>query len=156
MLPVSITFNWKSKFLRLVCPLQKARPLGTLLFEMSKLRLQNFCPRAENQTLQAMFSLLAGQLCKMNFIAGHLSGLWNSGNFRLNLTKTAFNLEWAPNIIVRRRFELRPEKPTKAAKPLSQSGGGFCIYRRCQKLAFVCLKEIQKDRMSLANTVLLL
>jgi hypothetical protein len=57
-----------------------------------------------------MFSLLAGQLCKMNFIAGHLSGLWNSENFRLNLTKTAFNLKWAPIIIVR-TFCLQVEKP---------------------------------------------
>ena len=94
------------------CTFQKARPSGILLFEKSKSGSSRFSQRARNQALQAMFSLLAGQLCKMNFIAGHLSGLWNSGNFRLNLTKTAFNLEWVPNIIVRSRFELRSEIPT--------------------------------------------
>ncbi len=37
--------------------LKRATPKGST---EAKLRLRNFCPRAENQTLQAMFSLLAG------------------------------------------------------------------------------------------------
>jgi len=95
-----------------VCTFQKARPSGILLFKKSKSGSSRFGPRTRNQALQAMSQILARPLCKMYSIAVYFSGSENYGNFPLNLTKTAFNLEWVPIPILRSEFELRSEKPT--------------------------------------------
>jgi hypothetical protein len=98
----------------LFSPFQKARPLGIQLFEKSKSRLSKLQPARRKS------SAPVGNLYPRHIM---LKGVFLKGDIRKSggiipiatkkPTETAFNLEWAPIILLRSRFELRSEMPTK-------------------------------------------
>jgi hypothetical protein len=121
----------------LFSPFQKARPLGIQLFEKSKSRLSKLQPARRKS------SAPVGNLYPRHIM---LKGVFLKGDIRKSggiipiatkkPTETAFNLEWAPIILLRSRFELRSEMPTKEKKAITPSGMVAFEYRGTLRACF--------------------